>query len=59
MAGSHHHEDPTPADARGRSAARGESMLRDGLRGIALVTAATVGLGLAAAVVALVVALLY
>jgi hypothetical protein len=57
VAGLHRDEDPSPADAR--RSGRGESIWRDGLRGIALVTAATVGLALAAALVALVVALLY
>jgi hypothetical protein len=57
MTGYHRDEDPSPADSR--RTGRGESILRDGLRGIALVTAATVALAAAAAVVALVVALLY
>lgn len=36
-----------------------ESLLRGGLTGIALVTAATIGLAAAAAVIALIVSLLY
>jgi hypothetical protein len=57
VSGFHGDQNPSPADTP--RAARGESILRDGLRGIALVTAATIGLGLVAALIALVVALLY
>lgn len=46
-------EQPVP---RGR---REESLLRGGMTGIALVTAATVGLAATAALIALVVSLLY
>jgi hypothetical protein len=49
------HPDAEPPGSRGS----GESLLRDGLRGIALVTAATAGLAAIAAVIALVVAALY
>jgi hypothetical protein len=48
---------PDPADAR-RSRAE-ESLLRGGARGIALVTAATLAPAGAAAIIALVVSLLY
>jgi hypothetical protein len=50
----------TPDDApRPRRRALEDSLLRGGVRGIALVTLATLGLAAVAAVIALVVSLLY